>query len=137
MEANSFIAAINHSRAMLVVHATAFGFELIVMLLIALGIWALARSNWRGGILLGGCAFLWSQLLLPYTAVLSASVAAAKLHLLGLQVSEHWGLIAGIAKHSAMSQRLALLGVPAGLLVAVVGYLRAQSLGDGERTAAL
>jgi hypothetical protein len=127
MDSSMLFSAVNHSRALWAVHLTSMAFGSIVLGLVALGFWSLLRANWRAGVLLGTCAFLWAQLLFPFTAALAAAATAAKLHLLGVEVTEHLDVVTHVAMRTLMNQHLALIGIPLGLCVALIGFWRAQT----------
>jgi hypothetical protein len=123
----SIVAAVSNSRAMLAAHAASVVFGAVVLGLVVLGVWALIRRNWQLGVLLGASAFLWAQLLFPVSAGLAAAAAAAHMHLTGVHVTEHLDVVVRFARGAIEGQRLAMIGVPAGLLVAIIGFFRSSA----------
>jgi hypothetical protein len=127
MKFSNLVVDVNNSHALLAAHAASVLFGAVVIVLVLLGGWALVRGNWRAGVLLGACGFLWGQLLFALSAGFAALAAAAHLHLIGMHVSEHLDVVLRVAKDTTLGQQLALVGLPAGLLVAVVGWVRSSA----------
>lgn len=123
----SLVAAVSNSRAMLAAHAASVVFGAVVLGLVVLGVWALIRRNWQLGVLLGASAFLWAQLLFPVSAGLAAAAAVAHMHLTGVHVTEHMDVVVRFARGAIEGQRLTMIGIPAGLLVAIIGFFRSSA----------